>query len=180
MPESVLDFWFVEHGPKQWWRKDAAFDELCRQRFATLHRRAAACELYAWRGSAGGRLAEIMLLDQLSRNMFRDSPRAFAYDAQALTLAQEAVRAGADRDPTLSAQQRQFLLMPYMHSESQQVHVEALRLFTALGDDDVLKFEQRHKDIIDRFGRYPHRNALLGRASSAEEQEFLRQPGSSF
>ena len=180
MPKDVLDFWFVECGPKQWWRKDAAFDELCRQRFAELHQQAAACELYTWRGSAVGRLAEILLLDQLSRNMFRNSARAFAYDAQALTLAQEAVRVGADRDPALSVQQRQFLLMPYMHSESKQVHAEALRLFTELGDQDVLKFEQRHKDIIDRFGHYPHRNALLGRASSAEEQEFLRQPGSSF
>ena len=118
------------------------------------------------------------MLDQFSRNMFRDTPAAFAADPQALTLAQEAV--ALKLDAFLNDVERVFMYLPYMHSESPVVHQEALRLFEALGRKDNLDFELRHKAIIDRFGRYPHRNAILGRHSTPEEEAFLQQPGSSF
>jgi uncharacterized protein (DUF924 family) len=118
------------------------------------------------------------VLDQFSRNVYRDTPRAFAQDALALVLAQELVASGQDR--SLPEAQRVFAYMPYMHSESALVHTQAVALFTQLGNQDNLNFELRHKAIIDRFGRYPHRNAILGRSSSAEELAFLSEPGSSF
>jgi uncharacterized protein (DUF924 family) len=118
------------------------------------------------------------VLDQFSRNLFRDSPHAFACDSMALVLTQEAIRAEAEQD--LSQQQRLFLYMPYMHSESRRIHAVALALFEALGLAENLQYELKHKAIIDRFGRFPHRNAILGRESTPEELEFLRQPGSSF
>jgi uncharacterized protein (DUF924 family) len=135
-------------------------------------------ELSAWRDTPHGRLAEIIVLDQFSRNLFRDSPKAFAQDGMALALAQEAVRTGADAQ--LSAQERVFLYMPYMHSESPAIHETAVQLFTGNGIQGNLDFELKHKAIIERFGRYPHRNALLGRNSTPEELAFLSQPGSSF
>jgi uncharacterized protein (DUF924 family) len=134
--------------------------------------------LFEWRATPEGRLAEIIVLDQFSRNLFRDSPLAFASDDMALVLAQEAVRTGADQ--ALPQQQRLFLYMPYMHSESRRIHAIALSLFESLGLAENLQYERAHKAIIDRFGRFPHRNAVLGRESTAEELEFLRQPGSSF
>lgn len=118
------------------------------------------------------------MLDQFSRNVWRDTPRAFAQDARALVLAQELVTSGQDRSLPLA--QRSFAYMPYMHSESALVHTQAVALFTQLGNQDNLNFELRHKAIIDRFGRYPHRNAILGRSSSAEELAFLAEAGSSF
>jgi uncharacterized protein (DUF924 family) len=177
-PQDVLCFWFEEATPKQHFMKDAAFDAVIRMRFAETHRAAACGELAAWRESPAGRLAEVIVLDQFSRNLFRDDARAFACDGMALVLAQEAVRAGADRD--LSAPRRTFLYMPYMHSESRAVHVDAERLFRQPGLEGNYKFELGHKAIIDRFGRYPHRNKVLGRVSTPEELEFLERPGSSF
>jgi uncharacterized protein (DUF924 family) len=135
-------------------------------------------ELFAWRKEPKGRLAEIIVLDQFSRNVFRNTPAAFAQDSMALVLAQEAVEAGVQE--SLSEVERGFLLMPFMHSESQRIHLVAERLFRELASPHSYEYELRHKTIIDRFGRYPHRNAILGRASSAEEIEFLKQPGSSF
>ncbi|MFK7886335.1 MAG: DUF924 family protein [Gammaproteobacteria bacterium] len=176
--KDVLAFWFEEIEPKAHWVKDASFDATIARRFGRTHRRAASAELWSWRATAGGRLAEIIVLDQFSRNLFRDSAAAFAHDALALGLAQEAVATGADK--TLSAQERSFLYMPYMHSESALIHEQAVELFGELGIQSSLDFEQRHKTIIDRFGRYPHRNALLGRESTAAEQAFLAEPGSSF
>ncbi len=176
--EAVLQFWFKELAPAQWWKKDPAVDDRIRYRFGELHRRAVACELSQWRCSARGRLAEVIVIDQFSRNIFRDRSEAFAWDPLALVLAQEAVAAGADR--TLEGPQKAFLYMPYMHSESALIHETALALFSAPGLEDNLKFERRHKAIIDRFGRYPHRNAILGRESSDEERAFLKQPGSGF
>lgn len=175
---DILHFWFVESGPEQHFKKDAAFDALIRARFSQVHRAAARAELYGWRATPGGRLAEIIVLDQFSRNLFRDSAQAFACDGMALVLAQEAVRAGADA--ALEQKQRLFLYMPYMHSESRVIHIEAERLFRALGLAENLKYELAHKAIIDRFGRYPHRNAVLGRDSTPEERAFLAEPGSSF
>jgi uncharacterized protein (DUF924 family) len=178
MPNTVLDFWFREIDPKQWWIKDAAFDQLIRDRFAALHAQANACELFSWRATADGRLTEIIVLDQFSRNMFRDTPAAFASDPLALALAQEAVNVGADL--SLRALYRPFMYMPYMHSESLAIHDSAVELFARCERDETRDSEKRHRAIIERFGRYPHRNAILGRESTVEEIAFLAQPGSSF
>jgi uncharacterized protein (DUF924 family) len=175
--EEVLQFWFIEIPPRLWWTPDRAFDAALANRFAALHRAAAAGELYEWRRQARGRLAEIIVLDQFSRNFFRGTANSFAHDPMALALAQEAVAASHDR--LLATQERAFLYMPYMHSESPLIHNEAERLFASLGNDSY-DFELRHKAIIDRFGRYPHRNAVLGRKSTLEELEFLKEPGSGF
>ncbi|MCE2946525.1 MAG: DUF924 family protein [bacterium] len=178
MIEEVLRFWFEEATPAQWWKKDAAFDAAIARRFAVLHAAAARCECHAWRATPQGRLAEILVLDQFSRNLLRDSGEAFATDALALALAQEAVAAGVDA--RLPVEQQRFVYMPYMHSESLVIHDEAVRLFDQPGLEDNLRFEHLHRDIIVRFGRYPHRNALLGRVSTPGEEAFLQQPGSSF
>ncbi|MDP2227188.1 MAG: DUF924 family protein [Moraxellaceae bacterium] len=177
-PHVVLDFWFREIPESAWWEKNPDFDADLARRFGDWHVAAAAGELWSWRDTAVGRLAEILLLDQIPRNIFRDTPRAFATDSLALVLAQEAVRAGADRE--LPVAQRAFFYLPYMHSESLAVHAEALRLYAAPGLESNLDFERRHLAIIERFGRYPHRNAILGRASTADEMRFLTEPGSSF
>jgi uncharacterized protein (DUF924 family) len=177
-PGDVLNFWFGELTPAQWYKaSDAADAEICR-RFGALHAAAAQCELFAWRDMPEGRLAEVIVLDQFSRNIHRGTALAFAQDALALALAQEAVRVGADS--ALPAERRAFLYLPYMHSESAVIHEEALRLFDQPGLENNLDFEHKHKLIIDRFGRYPHRNTVLGRASTPEEIAFLATPGSSF
>lgn len=178
MLEAVLDFWFGELEPAQWWQKDQALDREIAGRFASLHAQAAQCELCAWRETAPGRLAEIIVLDQFSRNIYRDTPAAFACDSLALGLAQEAVASGADGK--LTAAQKAFLYMPYMHSESLTIHEQAVRLYSQPALEFNLDFELRHQQIIERFGRYPHRNAILGRESTPGELEFLQQPGSSF
>ena len=178
MHTDVLSFWFREIEPGLWFAADKDFDDLVRRRFPGLIQRAAAGELYAWRATAEGRLAEVIVLDQFSRNVYRNTPQAFSQDPVALVLAQEAVASGALNllDPT----QRSFLLLPYMHSESRQIHLVAEALYREFAHAMNLDFELRHKDIIDRFGRYPHRNEILGRASTPEELEFLAQPGSRF
>lgn len=178
MVEQVLHFWFAEITPAQWWRVDPAFDAAIAGRFGSLHTAAQLGELYGWRTTPRGRLAEVIVLDQFSRNMYRGTAQAFASDATALVLAQEAVAGG--HDAALPPDERVFLYMPYMHSESRLVHVQAERLFAALGIAANHDFELRHKAIIDRFGRYPHRNEFLGRPSTAEELQFLAEPGSRF
>lgn len=175
---DVLDFWFRELSPADHWRKDPALDARMRERFGDLHTAAARCELAHWRDTATGRLAEVILLDQFSRNMYRDTPAAFAQDPLALALAQEALRHNVPAQ--LDLLQRNFLYMPFMHSESATIQEQAIRLFSEPGMEFSLDFARRHKAIIDRFGRYPHRNAILGRTSSAEETAFLTEPGSSF
>jgi uncharacterized protein (DUF924 family) len=175
---SVLSFWFSEINPAQWWKVDPAFDQLIRDRFGEIHSRAARVELFEWRSDPLGRLAEVIVLDQFSRNMYRGDRRAFECDALALALAQEAVAAQADL--ALREEQRAFLYMPYMHSESAVIHAAAADLFRERTPKNNHDFELRHKAIIDRFGRYPHRNALLGRTSTPEELAFLKEPGSSF
>lgn len=174
---AVLRFWFEEIQPAQWWKVDAGFDALVRERFGDLLRRAALGELADWRWGAEGRLAEVIVLDQFSRNIHRGTPQAFAQDPLALCLAQQAVALGLDQ--TLDPPHCSFLLMPFMHSESALVHAQAETLFER-GAPDNLDFERRHRAIVERFGRYPHRNAILGRASTPEELEFLQQPGSHF
>lgn len=176
--ENIIDFWFTEIDSKLWWKKDLEFDLLIKQRFSAVLQRAERGELYSWREKPHGRLAEIIVLDQISRNVYRDSAQAFANDAVALILAQEALRCEAQK--ALGASQQAFLFMPYMHSESPLMHTLAVQLFGAPGLEGNLDFEHKHKAIIDRFGRYPHRNTLLGRRSTPEELEFLQQPGSSF
>ena len=177
-PHPILHFWFTELTPKHHYAKDAALDDAIRTRFGETLEAAARCELFAWRAMPEGRLAEVLVLDQFSRNVYRDTARAFAQDALALALAQELVASGQDR--SLPLVQRIFAYMPYMHSESALVHAQAVALFAQPGMEDTLRFELRHQGIIERFGRYPHRNALLGRASSAEELAFLAEPGSAF
>jgi uncharacterized protein (DUF924 family) len=178
-PQAVLRFWFEEIEPAAWWRKDAGFDARVAERFGDWLFAAARCELWTWRASAEGRLAEIIVLDQFSRNIHRDTPQAFAQDALALGLAQEAVAGG--HDLLLEPARRSFVYMPYMHSESLALHDEALRLFASPGmAASSLDFERRHRAIVERFGRYPHRNAILGRVSTPEELAFLSEPGSSF
>ncbi|WP_299808284.1 DUF924 family protein [uncultured Shewanella sp.] len=177
-PDMIIHFWFEEIEPKQWWVKDLEFDALIKQDYASLLAQAVRGELYHWRATPQGRLAEIIVLDQFSRNIYRDTPKAFAADPIALVLAQEAVALNSDAE--LKAKQVPFLFMPYMHSESPLVHEVAVRLFSREAAKGNLDFEIRHKAIIDQFGRYPHRNSILGRESSAEEIAFLQQPGSSF
>ena len=177
-PQPILHFWFTELTPKQHYAKDAALDETIRTRFGATLEAAAKCELFAWRATPQGRLAEVLVLDQFSRNVYRGTARAFAQDALALVLAQELVASTQDRSLPLA--QRSFAYMPYMHSESALVHAQAVALFSQPGLQDNLRFELRHKEIIDRFGRYPHRNAILGRSSTADELTFLSEPGSSF
>lgn len=176
--DDVLDFWFREIPESAWWEKSSRFDTLLRVRFSALHRAAAKGELWHWRRDIHGRLAEIIVLDQFSRNLFRDQAEAFACDGMALVLAQEAIHSGLATE--LPLKHRAFLYLPFMHSESAAIHEEALRLYAEPGLEFNLDFERRHKAIIDRFGRYPHRNAALGRPSTAEELAFLETPGSSF
>ena len=178
MSKEVIDFWFSELQPSQWWQKDLAFDSMIQRRFGQLHEKAKAGELFQWRETAKGSLAEIIILDQFSRNIYRDKPESFSCDPLALALAQFAIAKGFDVE--LSDTERTFLYLPFMHSESKFIHVEALKLYEILGNPNNLDFEKKHKIIIDRFGRYPHRNTILGRTSTAEEIEFLKQPNSSF
>ena len=175
---AIINFWFHEIKANQRFKKDLDFDELIRSRFGELHRRATQGLLYTWREHPLDALAEIIVLDQFSRNMFRDSAEAFAYDSLALVLAQEAIRRKFDAD--LEPAQKAFLYMPFMHSESAEIHEIAMFLFDHPRLEDNYNYELKHKEIIDRFGRYPHRNEILNRESTAEELEFLSQPGSSF
>lgn len=177
-PQHIIQFWFNEIDSSYWWKKDNEFDQLIRQQYLSLHTQASLCELYHWRASAQGRLAEIIVLDQFSRNLFRDTLKAFTQDALALALAQEAIALKLDQQ--LEDSHKSFLYMPFMHSESQLIHEQAVKLYNQPGLEYNYEFELKHKIIIDRFGRYPHRNNILGRHSTAEELEFLQQPGSSF
>jgi uncharacterized protein (DUF924 family) len=176
--QDVLDFWFKEIDQSQWWIKDLEFDNQIIAKYQDIHTAAKNCELFSWRNSTEGRLAEIIILDQCSRNMFRDTTQSFACDALALALSQEAISVGADK--ALNEMQRSFLYMPFMHSESLLIHEVAVALYQKNGVQSNLDFEIKHKNIIERFGRYPHRNHILGRLSTDEEIEFLTQPGSSF
>lgn len=178
MYSEILGFWFDEIDHSKWWAKDDDFDKLISDRFSGIHARAARCELFEWRSEARGRLAEIIVLDQFSRNIYRGTPSAFASDPLALALAQAAVSAKADEG--LSPLERSFLYLPFMHSESLRIHAIALELYRKNGIQSNLEFEIKHQLIIEKFGRYPHRNGILGRPSTDEEIEFLKQPGSGF
>ena len=175
---QVIQFWFEESSPSNWFAKDTEFDDKIKVRFLDTYWAASQCELFNWRESAEGRLAEIIVLDQFSRNMFRDSAQAFAADNLAVALCQTAIDVGADQ--LLPVEKRKFLYMPLMHSESLVVHELAEKMFSQPGLEDNYEYEIKHKAIIEQFGRYPHRNAILGRESTRAEKAFLKLPGSSF
>jgi uncharacterized protein (DUF924 family) len=184
--EALLDFWFGPPGTaaarEVWFKPDPAFDAALRERFGTLCARAERGELDPWAETARGALALVLLLDQLPRNLNRGQPAAFACDAKARAAARQAIARGLDQD--LPPVQRQFLYLPFEHSESLADQEEAVRLFAALPDgtfrDHCVEFARRHRAIIARFGRFPHRNRALARPSTAEEDSFLEEPGSSF
>ena len=176
--DEVLSFWFDKSEPSQWWVKNDKFDLLIKDKFLTLHEQAHNCELFEWRKTAKGRLAEIIVLDQFSRNIFRNTPKSFLSDQLALILSQEAISLGKHNE--LNQIERSFMYMPFMHSESLKIHDVAVLLYKSNGIQSNLDFEIKHKDIIEKFGRYPHRNIILNRASTPEEIEFLKQPNSSF
>lgn len=169
---TIIQFWFNEISPESWFKNDEAFDAQIKERFLNVLEKAKKAELFTWRSSAAGRLAEIIVLDQFSRNVYRDNPKAFEADSMALVLAQEMV--ALKWDAQLPIQQRAFCYMPYMHSESLSIHQEAVQLFDIPGLENNLKFEIAHQEIIEKFGRYPHRNQILGRTSTPEELTFLK------
>ena len=169
--KEVIRFWFEELKPEDWFKKSEALDQEMRESFEELYWKASRGELFHWRATAEGRLAEILLLDQIPRNIFRGTAQAFATDSLALVLAQE----GLTQAQELLVVQRGFFYMPFMHSESLTIHEEALRLFDQPGLEKRLKYEKMHMDILQQFGRYPHRNAILGRPSTKEEEEYLKE-----
>ena len=177
-PTEILHFWFNTLTPAQHFAADATLDATIGERFGSALEAAQRCELTHWRASADGRLAEIIVLDQFSRNIYRNTAQAFAQDAQALTLAQHLVMDGLDA--RLPVEQRAFAYLPYMHSESLVIHVDAMRLFDQPGLENNFSFEVKHLAVLQRFGRYPQRNLALGRESTTEEKTFLAEPGSTF
>jgi len=185
LASDTLAFWFgpLPHATRDvWFRKDASFDAEIRSRFGGVVERALAGALREWTATPHGALARVLLLDQFTRNLFRGSKRAFAGDAEALATATAAVDSGHDR--ALDAYERWFLYMPFEHAEDRRAQQRSLALFEALaaetGDRGPLEWAKKHAAIIDRFGRYPHRNAILGRESTPEEIAFLAEPGSRF
>ncbi len=173
----ILDFWFASEG--LWFKKDDAFDESIRQRFAADYEKAAAGELADWRETPDGCLALIVLLDQVPRNMFRGDARSFATDALAIEVTEMAVESGFDQ--VLPAARRRLFYIPLMHAEDIDHQRRCVDLFAALeNDSNGLEYAIKHMEIIERFGRFPHRNEVLGRQSTSEEIAFLGTPGSSF
>jgi uncharacterized protein (DUF924 family) len=173
-PADILAFW-RDAGPKRWYTPDEAFDAEVRRRFLGLWQRAAAGELASWQGSDDGALALVIVLDQFPRNLFRDDIRTYASDAQAREVAQHAIDRGVDAriDPAL----REFLYLPFMHSEHLADQLRCIELSRAAGHTESLKWAEHHADIIRRFGRFPHRNRLMGRSTTPEEQAFLDEGG---
>ena len=187
---AVLDFWFDKDNEPYWFAQNDDFDKQINDKFGKIWQAAKQGECVTWRiadapadsnssiTALAGRLAEIIVLDQFSRNLCRGQAGAFAQDSMAIALAQEAI--GQPHFDTLPTEWRKFIIMPFMHSESLVIHKRYLPLFEKLHDDNTLDFENRHKDIIEQFGRYPHRNDILDRESTDEEEAFLQQPNSSF
>jgi uncharacterized protein (DUF924 family) len=173
-PAHVLAFW-REAGPERWFKSDQAFDAAVRERFLLVHEKAVRGELSDWEETPPGALALVILLDQFPRNMFRSTPRAFATDPIALKTARRAVARAFDRQIEMPL--RNFFYMPFMHSEYLAMQEQCLELMHASGDKDGIKYAEIHRDIIRRFGRFPHRNKILGRASTSEEVEFLASGG---
>ena len=195
--ETILQYWFgtatddlevAQQCANKWWKKDPEVDREIQQRFAGVLDAAASGRLEDWLGAARGRLAMIILIDQFSRNIFRNSARAYANDALALAWCKDGIAAGVERE--LRAIERVFLYLPLEHSESVEDQIRSVELFGVLARsappaqsklfEDYLNYAQRHLDIVQQFGRFPHRNAILGRESTEAEVAFLQQPGSSF
>jgi len=176
--DAVLAFWFNEIQPKQWFTKSDAFDAQLRDRFAHTVRAALDGMLDEWANDGRGCLALILCLDQFTRNIYRGSPDAFAGDAKCVSLSQRCVTDGYLK--AAPPAHRTFMLMPMMHSEELSVQEASLPLFLEYTPTDTYEYAVKHRDIVARFGRFPHRNAVLGRDSTSQELEFLTQPGSSF
>ena len=187
-PQEILDFWFGCEGEEgygefrnEWFQKDEEFDRQIRERFQQDHERAARGEYDGWQNAPESCLALVILLDQFPRNLFRDDPRTHATDGKALGISRESIQKDFDRK--LPPFQRHFLYMPFMHSEEAEDQRRSVELFRKLAEEggpDVVEFAEGHRDIVERFGRFPHRNEVLGRETTPEEAEFLEQPGSSF
>lgn len=187
---AILDFWFDKDSEQYWFAQNDDFDKQIQDKFGDISQAAKQGECVTWRiadadadsnssmTALAGRLAEIIVLDQFSRNLWREQARAFAQDSMAIALAQEAI--GQPHFETLPMAWRKFIIMPFMHSESLVIHERYLPLFEQLNDAVTLDIEHNHKDIIEQFGRYPHRNNTLDRESTDEEEAFLEQPNSSF
>lgn len=171
--QEILEFWFSEDAERLWFASTPAFDQEIRRRFAERFAEAASGQLRSWEETPEGCVALCILLDQMPRNMFRGSPRAFATDAKALAIADRAVNRGLDRE--LSPEHKQFLYMPFCHSEELADQVRALALFEAAGLRESLEFVKDRLAVMRRFGRFPHRNAVLGRTSTPEELKFLAE-----
>lgn len=172
-PTQLLQFW-RDAGPRQWFARDDAFDAGFRDRFLATHEAAAGGALAHWASTAEGALGLVLLLDQFPRNAFRGSPRTYATDAQARAFADAAIAAGFDRQ--VEPELRRFFYLPFMHSEELADHERSVALNEPLGGES-LRYALHHRDIVRRFGRFPHRNAVLGRPSSGEEQRFLAEGG---
>ena len=177
--DSILAFWFDEIDRAYWFRKDTDFDQLVKDRFGSRVEHALSGDYDNWGDSAPLRLSLIILLDQMTRNIFRGSPRAFSGDARALSLTLKAVAEG-QLATEADIEKRQFLLMPLMHSEDIEVQDRSISIYERYADRDTLEYAKQHRDVIARFGRFPHRNAVLGRESTPEEAEFIQTPGSAF
>lgn len=175
--DDVLRFWFVEHDKDDWFGGKADFDAELASQFSETHASVARGEAWAWRKTPAGMLAEIIVLDQFSRQLHRGLPEAFAQDKMALVLAQGAIAAGADQ--ALDPVRRAFFYLPLMHSESLVIQDEGVRLYQALGDADQLEFMRKHRAVIEQFGRFPFRNKALGRESTPEEIAYMKAQGDS-
>jgi uncharacterized protein (DUF924 family) len=175
---EVLRFWFAELPKEQWFAPSETLDEQTRSRFLEVHRMVAAAPEDTLVADPQTALAAVIVLDQFSRNMFRGTPNAFENDAKALAIAEAAIGKGFAE--TLGADERLFLYLPFEHHEGVEAQARSVELMSTLGDPELTSFAQAHKDIIIRFGRFPHRNAILGRRSTEAELEFLEGPGSSF
>jgi uncharacterized protein (DUF924 family) len=173
-PSAVLDFWRGA-GQERWFKADPDFDREVRERFSAIHEAAAAGRLGEWEDKADGALALVIVLDQFSRNMFRGTARAFAADSLAREVARRSLARGFDRE--VESAMRSFFYMPFMHSESLADQEYCVELFRAIGEPEAIKYAEIHRDAIQRFGRFPHRNELLGRSSSADEIAYLESGG---
>ncbi len=178
--QDILDFWFKESQPRQWFQKNSIFDALIKSRFLEIYESGRQGALEAWKKNADGALALCLLLDQFPRNMFRGSPQSFATDAQVLLISKYALSKGLDQ--VLNPEKKRFLYLPFEHSETLSDQKKSVALFEAMKADDPLGHEYalRHYDIIEKYGRFPHRNSVLGRTSTPEEDIYLAQVGSGF
>lgn len=174
-PRDVLDFWFAA-GPEKWFAKDAVFDADVAKKFSVPYAQAASGALNEWAKEGQGALALVILLDQFSRNLYRNDHRAFLQDVQALTIAEQSIERRFDVETLVTA--RKWFYMPFMHAEDLKTQMDGLSLIqTRLSDPETLRYAEIHMDIIRRFGRFPHRNAVLGRVTTPDEQSFLDMGG---